>query len=192
MSNTHSSRGLSAAALLLAGLCSLPALAAPATGTATEVMAIPAAEVAALQAGFSDSRQINTQRGGDKIYQAICQGCHMRAQGRQRGQGQVMRQALRPGPAHALQAQQGQGLQGRGGGGPGLIGGALLRRGRRAAQQGLQGGAPAPQALGTAHLQQQGLVQQGHARREAQRPPALGVGRHAGGRLNGRQMPGQP
>ncbi len=49
----------------------------PATGTATEVMAIPAAEVAALQAGFSDSRQINTQRGGDKIYQAICQGCHM-------------------------------------------------------------------------------------------------------------------
>jgi len=77
MSNTHSSRGLCAAALLLAGLCSLPALAAPATGTATEVMAIPAAEVAALQAGFSDSRQINTQRGGDKIYQAICQGCHM-------------------------------------------------------------------------------------------------------------------
>lgn len=79
MRNTPSFHGLSTAALLLAGLCSLPALAAsPApTGTAAEVMAIPAATVTALQAGFSDSRQINTQRGGEQIYQAICQGCHM-------------------------------------------------------------------------------------------------------------------
>jgi monoamine oxidase len=64
--HTHSSRGLCAAALLLAGLCSLPALAAPATGTATEVMAIPAADTQALMQNFSAVRQINSQRGGER------------------------------------------------------------------------------------------------------------------------------
>lgn len=77
MSKKNVSRGLSVAALVLAGLSSLSALAGPVTGSAQEVMAISDAEVAALQAGFSDHRQINTQRGGKAIYEAICQGCHM-------------------------------------------------------------------------------------------------------------------
>ncbi|HEY4664282.1 MAG TPA: cytochrome c [Comamonas sp.] len=77
MSNKNVNRSLPAAIALLAAMGSFSALAGSATGGAQEVMAISDAEVAALKAGFSDHRQINTQRGGEKIYQAICQGCHM-------------------------------------------------------------------------------------------------------------------
>lgn len=77
MSKKNMIRGLSAAAVLLAGLTSLSAVAGPATGTAKEVFAITDAQVEELKAGFSTERRINTQRGGDKIYQAICQSCHM-------------------------------------------------------------------------------------------------------------------
>lgn len=77
-----------AAGLLLAGLFSHAAMAAkPApnhTGSAAEVLSISDAQVAVLQANFSNDRRLLTQRSGEKIYQAICQGCHMpQAQGSQ-------------------------------------------------------------------------------------------------------------
>ncbi|MDH1429717.1 cytochrome c [Comamonas aquatica] len=71
------SRGLVVAGLLLASLSSMAAHAGPATGSAKEVMAIADSDVVSLKDNFSDSRQINTQRGGKAIYEAICQGCHM-------------------------------------------------------------------------------------------------------------------
>lgn len=77
MSTKQLTRGLCAAALLLAGWTSLSAVAGPVTGTAAEVLAISDAQVDALKAGFSSDRRLNTQREGEKIYQAICQGCHM-------------------------------------------------------------------------------------------------------------------
>lgn len=77
MRSTHVQRGLRLGAFLIAGAASVSAWAAQPTGTAKDVMAISEAQVSALQSGFSDSRSINTQRGGEKIYQAICQGCHM-------------------------------------------------------------------------------------------------------------------
>lgn len=77
MRSTHLQRGLRLGAFLLAGAASVSAWASQPTGTAQDVMAISDAHVQALHGGFSDSRSINTQRGGEKIYQAICQGCHM-------------------------------------------------------------------------------------------------------------------
>lgn len=78
--NLH--RGLSVAAVLMAGMTSWSAWAGPATGTAAEVMALSQAQVEQLKAGFSSDRRLNTQHDGEKIYQAICQGCHMpQAQG---------------------------------------------------------------------------------------------------------------
>lgn len=66
------------AGLLLAGLTSLSAIAAPqATGTAQEVLAIPDAEVAALKDGFAAAGGKNSHRVGEKIYQGLCQACHM-------------------------------------------------------------------------------------------------------------------
>lgn len=77
MSTKNLHRGLSVAAVVLAGMTSLSAFAGPATGTAAEVFAISDAQVEQLKAGFSSDRRLNTQRDGEKIYQAICQGCHM-------------------------------------------------------------------------------------------------------------------
>lgn len=75
MKSTHITP-LALAGLLLAAL---HAQAAPqsTTGTAAQVQALPAAQVSALQANFSDSRQQLSQQSGAQIYQAICQGCHM-------------------------------------------------------------------------------------------------------------------
>ena len=121
----------------------------------------------------------------------VLQGLGMRAQCRQRGQGQIVRQAPGRRPTQAGLAQQGQGLEGGGALGP------VLRRlwptaGGLRTQQCAQGGAPAPQALGALHFQQQGFIQQRHARREAQGPPALRCRRHARRqRLRG-QAPGVP
>ena len=77
MSKKNLTRGLCAAAVVLAGWSSLSAMAGPVTGTAVEVMSISDAQVEQLKAGFSSDRRLNTQRDGEKIYQAICQGCHM-------------------------------------------------------------------------------------------------------------------
>jgi mono/diheme cytochrome c family protein len=77
MSKKNLIRGLSVTAVVLAGWSSVSALAGPVTGTASEVMAISEAQVEQLKAGFSNDRRLNTQRDGEKIYQAICQGCHM-------------------------------------------------------------------------------------------------------------------
>ena len=77
MSTKNLHRGLSVAAVVLAGMTSLSAFAGPVTGTAAEVFAISDAQVEQLKAGFSSDRRLNTQREGEKIYQAICQGCHM-------------------------------------------------------------------------------------------------------------------
>lgn len=77
MSTKKLHRGLSVAVVVLASMASLSAFAGPVTGTAAEVLAIADTQVEALKAGFSSDRRLNTQRDGEKIYQAICQGCHM-------------------------------------------------------------------------------------------------------------------
>lgn len=57
----------------------------PVTGTATEVLGMSDAQVSQLIGNFSDSRQLLTQGSGEKLYQAVCQGCHMpQAQGAKR------------------------------------------------------------------------------------------------------------
>lgn len=83
MNTTTMKPRLRTGSLLLAACTGTAALAAPpATGTAAAVMAIDETQVAALRANFSDSRVVLTQRGGEKIYQALCQGCHLpQAQG---------------------------------------------------------------------------------------------------------------
>lgn len=49
----------------------------PASGTAEAVQAISDVKAAAMMENFSSSRVQLSQKDGEKIYQAICQGCHM-------------------------------------------------------------------------------------------------------------------
>lgn len=74
MNTPRLTRHLCAGALLLA---SLHAMAAPATGTAETIWAISDARVQAIQQDWSANNSRNTQVTGQKIYQAICQTCHM-------------------------------------------------------------------------------------------------------------------
>ncbi|WP_370681767.1 cytochrome c [Comamonas sp. GB3 AK4-5] len=89
MHTTPTFRALALGSLWLAGLFNQPCMAAPAlahhaTGSAAEVLALSQTQVAALQASFSSDRKRLTQHHGEKIYQALCQSCHMaQAQGSQ-------------------------------------------------------------------------------------------------------------
>jgi mono/diheme cytochrome c family protein len=90
MHTTSTLRALALGILWLTSLLSPPTMAAPpsaSTGNAAEVLALSAAQVAALQANFSSDRKRLTQQGGESLYRASCQGCHM-AQGQgSRGAG---------------------------------------------------------------------------------------------------------
>lgn len=55
-----------------------------ATGNAATVLGMSDEKVSQLASNFSESRQLLTQGSGEKLYQAVCQGCHMpQAQGAQ-------------------------------------------------------------------------------------------------------------
>jgi mono/diheme cytochrome c family protein len=87
--HTTVSRGLALGGLLLASVFHFHAMAAQptattVTGTASQVFALAPSKVAALKADFASTPQQLTQRNGEQVYQAICQGCHMpQAQGSQ-------------------------------------------------------------------------------------------------------------
>ncbi|RCW68620.1 c-type cytochrome [Pseudorhodoferax soli] len=68
-----------AACALAAALGTTLAYAEPkmSSGTATQVRAITEQQAGTLATNFSASRVQLTQKDGEQIYQAICQGCHM-------------------------------------------------------------------------------------------------------------------
>ena len=128
----------------------------------------------------------------------------MRPERGKRLQRQALRQLARTRFSRLLEPQQRQCHQGRGPFGPGIARVDWLvfrfarrdRRWRMREQQTPQRLAPAPQPLGTLHIQQQRLIQHRHIRREVQRPPAMGLHgqcRHGGElRLIERQTPCHP